>query len=515
MNSVIPYQEILSESAIIELHERCDVDLEYDEPIKISPYIGNYSFICWGESDYNSHIIDRNGAFPTIKLSSRLIYKDGDIVKNDKSDKGRYRIEIFPIYQSGSDIPSGFYDFTLFRFSWKEITKVFHFVLNPELEVIAEFMDEHLFCTTFENYDKCEIFTERAFYFPLSNRDYLIFSQEAIVNCDDSDFQTEYFEALHPNVLYDESPDFRELIREAEYAKQNYIPLFEHEYSEEEWAEFVKDEEDFICKFHDEETSSDYYLRESFVKSFGIIDCKIKAEVMLYPFTDEKQYVEKILSERLRMQNDFDMYYYEMGCGWDFLDNTYKGVVLHNRFMITPRFKGLSIKYMSKYYSTELIKLIKAGRFLIPSRFLSEITNNELRLLICMLQEVHLDFDPIRSINDRLKSHERYGLVSTFQDKTINEIIHIKGGTKYLRWMMLHNSIKIENLVLQNLHDNSNDPVEKYCYNILMSVSNDIEVAVKDHESLEAKIREEYIVESANKEFYDMMSDMNMFGNID
>lgn len=175
----IPYQQILTENIISELYEKCEIDLDEDL-VNISSYIGNYALIQWGNKDFTdeegSQIIDRKGNFPTIKLSSQLMYKNGEIEKLDNNDKGSYYFSFSYIYQSNQVI-SGFYHLEITRYSNKrgESLKYLHFVLSPELNVIADFIDERLFPVEYDGYKKCEVYIEREFYFPNSNRDFMIF----------------------------------------------------------------------------------------------------------------------------------------------------------------------------------------------------------------------------------------------------------------------------------------------------------------------------------------------------
>lgn len=513
--SITPYQEVLSENIITELYEKFEVDLRYDKPINFSSFIGNYALVSWNDYyDYNSFIIDRKGNFPIIELSSQLTYKDGEIVKTEKLDNGTYFYEITPICQS-NHIQSGFYHFKVIRwYSNKqgENRTFLHFILNPELKVIAEFIDNCFYPVEYDGFKMCEVFVERSFYFPSSDRNYLIFSQKTIVDCVDDDrkdeFYSEHIEYIAPNEYgveaYMTKGDF------AEYYNSLY---YEYEWSEEDWSKIVEDEDNNVCEIYDDKDSSNYGLTDYFAESYGIIDCKIKAETMLYPFTYEQKCVEKIISARLQLSEDFSKY--GMLHGWRLVDNHYEGPILNNRFMVDPRFRGLSLKYMSKYYSKELVNLVKWGHILIPSNFLSEISSYPLYLEICMLQECHLEFASIKSVGDKLKSVEKYGLISMFQNKTIEDIVHIKGGTKYLRRLMLCGRIDIEKTVLQDLFENSIDSIEQKCYEILISVYDYIDMHKEDVSNAIDKDLEEYVINGMNKEFDDLISDMGAWYIID
>jgi hypothetical protein len=101
-----------------------------------------------------------------------------------------------------------------------------------------------------------------------------------------------------------------------------------------------------------------------------------------------------------------------------------------------------------------------------------------------------------------------------FQNKTIKEIVHIKGGTKYLRQLMLKGKLDIDKTILNKLSNLSIDPIEKKCYDILISVSNDIENCIEQDYSFFKKSLEDYCIDSCNDEFNDLMSDMGAWGNI-
>lgn len=515
-DQTIPYQQILTESIISELYEKCEIDLDEDL-VNISSYIGNYALIKWGKKDFipgygfritdeeGSQIIDRKGNFPTIKLSSQLIYKNGKIEKLDNNDKGSYYFSFSFIYQSNQVI-SGFYHLEITRYSNKrgESSKYLHFVLSPELNVIADFIDERLFPVEYDGYQKCEAYIEREFYFPNSNRDFMIFSQETKVKCESNFFDPEEY-----NDCIEEINDYD--------IKEYYRSLyFEDEWDEDEWNVMVESGEYNICNFFDNHDCTEYKenIADYFIKSYGIIDCKIYSEKILLPFTNEEKYVEKIILDRLNLINEFSKYGYVLKNGWGVIGDKYNGLILENRFMPVPRFKGLSLRYMSRYYPNELINMVKREHILIPTKFLSEIISYELYLEICILQESHLDYKNIYNVKDKLISLEKHGLVSMFQNKTIKEIVHIKGGTKYLRQLMLNGKLDIDKTILNKLSNLSIDPIEKKCYDILISVSNDIENCIEQDYSFFKKSLEDYCIDSCNDEFNDLMSDMGAWGNI-
>ena len=118
-------------------------------------------------------------------------------------------------------------------------------------------------------------------------------------------------------------------------------------------------------------------------------------------------------------------------------------------------------------------------------------------------------------IDDTLSSNELYGIVSTYQGKTLRQIVYSKGGTKHLVNLLKFSNLNIEKDVVEELIDNTENELESKCYNILLSVIEDIEYREEEYNNWVQQQWEEQMNKDIQREFDDMMDDFDAWGNID
>lgn len=248
---------------------------------------------------------------------------------------------------------------------------------------------------------------------------------------------------------------------------------------------------------------------------YGIIDCKIESCRQLMPFTDKLSIVINMIHDRKREQQDNEKYRW-YGQGWDYDNKFFNGYMLESKFLrYPPHIKGFTLKYLYKFYPSQLKYLSDNELILIPNRFLDTLGNNELVREIRLNQERHLFYSDICSTSDTIKSSEYNGIVSSYQGKTISQIIYSKGGTKHLVGLLKFGNLNIDKSVLEKLFTNAATYIEKNCYNILLSVIKDIEYKKEQYNDWVQRQWDEYDIKEANREFNDMMHDYDAWGNLD
>ena len=177
--------------------------------------------------------------------------------------------------------------------------------------------------------------------------------------------------------------------------------------------------------------------------------------------------------------------------------------------------KGFSLNYVIKFYPEILKRLIDTETVIIPNKLLNKQKDNELTRYIRLKQEEYLKYSPIKSVDDTLKSDEKYGLISSYQGQTLRQIIYSREGTKYLVNLIKHTNLQISKGVVLELINNSNNQIETNCYNIILSVLEDIEYQQElENDWIQQKMHEDNVRE-ANREFDDMMNDFDAWGNLD
>ena len=436
---------------------------EEESYFKYDDFIDGFALIFYGEDMYDpfgnnySNIIDTNGNFIDILLDKNIKYSNGKIVKLKNDDKGAYGFEISRILEykkngsTSSSIETAFFVIKVLKYDNDNLD--LYYVINPQLDVIANFTDTAV--RPWDNYDPqdCCTPTSRRFFFINEEREFLIF------------------------------------------AKDKHIEAF-----------------DGVDVFAD--TSSQY----------GIIDCKIKSAKQLLPFTDDYSEVCSIVRDRYWEEKDLRISPYQSislyGRGWDDDDEYFHGYILDDEIFDYPiRFKGYTLKYVYEFYPDRLEWMSENDIILIPNRLLDILGTSKLTREIRLNQEIHLSYSKIQSVSDCLNSTEYKGIISSYQGKTISQIIYKKGGTKHLVGLLRSGKLEIDRQVLEDLSKNAFNDIEEKCYSILISVIDKIESEREQYDDwIQRKMDEDYIedyIREANRQFNDMMDDFDAWGNID
>lgn len=481
-----PFSDVLSDEQIHNLHVRCGYDENSRESYFIcNDFINGYALIYYGEGDveYGTHysnVIDTNGNFIDVTLDRNIKYSNGKIIKLNDNEKGRYYFEISRIREVGRNIGAYFSDIDTDFFVIK-VTKCLkgyendtYYVINPQLNVIATFLESNMWGQEFNDRNNiCH--TECDFYFINEERDFLIFSQKIIGDSE---------EIMQKIVIkYKDKLDFKS--QYTSISSEKYIP-------------------------HSENCIVFYWI------CYGIIDCKIKSAKQLQPFTDNNSVVKHIIQHRQENNENQRFLSHSYGQGWDYEDKHFYGYIMYDeRFRYPLRVKGFTLKYLYEFYPNRLEWMSDHGLILIPNNLLDTLGNSEITRHIRLNQEMHLSYSKIESVSDCLSSTEYNGIVSSYQGKTISQIIYKKGGTKYLACLLKAGKLYIEKSVLEELLKNAFNDIEEKCYGILISTINNIELKKERYNDwLQRRIDEDNIIE-VNRQFNGMMSDFDAWGNID
>ena len=524
-----PFNEVLSKEQIHNLYVKCNYDKNNEELyFESNDFIDGFALILYGERDIEldinySNIIDTNGNFIDILLDKNIKYSNGEIVKLKDEDKGSYFFEISRIHESKyknkqlySNQETSYFVIKVNRYPNNRdgVALDLYYVISPRLDVIATFTDTNTWENEFGGYKNCNVYTKREFYFVNEEREFLIFSQKLITNSGEDGF-FDYSDYTFDEEDYDEE-DFDEEDFDEETMKK-VIAKYKGELDEddEEYDE-IPDVEDI--NFFFEDTTNKLYkdvFKEKFHTLYGIIDCKIKSNKQLSPFTDNLSMAYNIIWKRWRADKDgqsFCMYHY----GWSFDDKRFYGYVLHDKFLqYPPRVKGLTLKYLYKFYPKKLKWMSDNEIILIPNNLLDTLGNSKLIRSIRLNQEIHLSYSAICSITDTVESSEYCGVVSSYQGKTLTQIIYTKGGTKHLVDLLESGKLEIDRNVLEDLSKNAFNDIEKKCYGILISVIDDIQLNKERYDAWAQQQMDEESIREANRQFNDMMNDFDAWGNID
>lgn len=545
-----PFTEVLSKEQIHNLYVKCN----YDENNKglyfeCNDFIDGFALILYGERDIEfgtdySNIIDTNGNFIDILLDNNIKYSNGEIVKLKDEDKGSYFFEISRIHENKyknrqfySNQETAYFVIKVKRYSNKrdDVDLDLYYVISPQLDVIATFADTNTWGNEFDGYKNCNVYTEREFYFVNEEREFLIFSQKLIANSEEDGFLDKHLAELDP-IAYDDI--MRECNPDFDSNSFNYFYhlncTFDEEDLDEETmkrviakynGELDEDDEEYDeipdvenIHFFFEDTKNELYkdvLKKFYHTLYGIIDCKIKSNKQLSPFTDNFSMAYNIIWNRWREDKD-DQRFYMYRDGWSSDNKRFYGYVLHNKFFqFPPRVKGFTLKYLYKFYPEKLKWMSDHEIILIPNKLLDTLGNSELIRSIRLNQEIHLSYSEICSITDTVESSEYCGVVSSYQGKTLTQIIYTKGGTKHLIGLLKSGKLEIDRNVLEDLSKNAFNDIEEKCYGILISVIDDIELKKEQYDAWVKQQMDEDYIREANRQFNDMMNDFDAWENID
>lgn len=552
------FSDVISELTLDDLRRRCNYyeEDEFNEfYFNYNDFVNGYSIIEYGycEGDYSfgehkSNIIDTKGSFVEIKLNDEIKYSNGDIIKLNELDKGSYSFEVHRIqelfyrYHPGkgyiieSTKDTAFFYIKVTRDSRNDETRDLYFVINSDLKVIATFTDANKWGVEYDGYKYCEVYTERKFFFINDERNFLIFTQKLIANSDENGFFKEHMYGLDPDLYYDLLrehngydgwDDERFNLYEFELDEETLKKVIEKHNNPSVSNDDVEDEEDDetpeledITFFYEDidnylykDAFSDYYR-----ELFGIINCNVPTDKQLNPFTDSIDYAINIVWDRWRCEKEIreNGHYRYYGNGWDFGNKHFYGYKMSKKFFdYPPTVKGFTLKYVLNYYPQILKRLVFDGIIIIPNKLLNTLEDNELIREIRIEQEIHLDYSSIDSIDNVIESEEKYDLISSFQGKTLKQVIYTKGGTKYLVNLLKYTNFQISKDVLTDLINDSLNQLEINCYNILLNVIEDMEYQEELRQDYIRNKMEEDMLRDINQQFNDMMDDFNAWGNID
>ncbi len=475
------FLDVISEKQLDDLRRRFNYyeDDEFNEfYFRYNDFINGYSIIeyGYGEEDFifgehKSNIIDTEGRFVEIKLNNEIKYINGDIIKLNEADKGSYSFEVHRIqelfyrYNPGkgyvveSTKDTAFFYIKVTRDSYPEESCNLYFVINSDLKVIATFTDTNIWGIKYDGYNNCNVYTERRFFFIDEERNFLVFTQKLMANSDERGFFEEHMYDLNPDLYHDQMQEFgcydgwddeRFNLYEFELDEETLKKVIEkHHNSTVSNGDDEDDEDDETPELEDitffyEDINNDLYKKvfsDYYRELFGIIYCHVPTDKQLIPFTDSIDYVINIIWNRWRCEKEIkeNGHYNYYGNGWDFGNKHFYGYVMSEKFFdYPPTVKCFTLKYVLNYYPQILKRLVFDGIIIIPNKLFNTLEDNELTREIRIEQEIHLDYSPIDSIDDVIESDEKYDLISSFQGKTLKQVIYTKGGTKYLVNLLIH-----------------------------------------------------------------------------
>lgn len=452
-DNILDFEDVLSEEQQAKVRSMCEDTLMLmpgDIPyFEAGSFVNNLCIISYGdEYEPNTILIDSNGDFADIELNKYLKISDGKIVTSNPNDYGTYYYSIHRILQNKSEFDNtkhqtwesiisnttsdetSFLAIKVTRLTSHEDSPVLTFVIDSKKNVIANFSDLDLY-KKIEGYGLCHVYIERDFFFLTKERDFLVFSQKLMAK-----------QGREQTPLYD--IDF------IEEELSNQKPICEWEVDEDEWQEKL--------------------IHEYYNPFYGIIDCNNFANGQLFPITNDLIIIDEIIHNRyneIASLEKGDIYY---GYGWSDDNKDFYGEIMSNGQMYYPTWlKGLGIRYAFKFYPKLIIQYVQKEKILIPNDILETFDNNEYLREIQMLQEQHLQFKSISSIDEPLRSSDYMGITSTYNGMTLDEIVYERGGTKYLVYMIRHANLEIDANAMYDLKQNALNAIELKCYNIILA----------------------------------------------
>ena len=446
------FEEVLSERQQAKVYSICKnlysmckdlfekEDMHYFEA---GLFINNLCIVSYGGDWHEPHtiLIDDKGDLVDVDLDKSLKMSKGKIVTLTSEDNVGYFYDIYRIPQKthylwgwGSEV-NGNTETSYIAIKITHYTKGDYsgstFIIDSKKHVVANFLNLDTY-KDIEGYGICHVYMEREFFFLTDERYFFVFSQRLMVEKDNN-----------PIYGWDMIDDMK-----GEYFKES--PKCEWKMDEDEWIETLQ--QDFFETF------------------YGIVDCSNFASGQLLPITNELSTVEEIIHDRCNKINPCEeLPIYNQG--WSDDDMDFKGEIIDNGLLYdnVTRLKGLSIRYAFKYYPELVLKSVQEEMILIPNDVLDTLDNNEYLRNIHILQEQHLQYNCISSIHDSLRSSDAFGITSMYNGMTLDEIVHHKGGTKYLVNMIEKTNLEIDTNVLYELKQRASDCIEMKCYDILVT----------------------------------------------
>lgn len=497
------FEDVLNEEQIKKLKSNCygtsvlSDDIPNDFYFEPGIFMNGLCLIKYGEIyDPTTKIIDSNGTFIDIDLNDQVKISHGELLSLKPNEHRFYYYTVDSIYQMDPIHQSEFDETPFYVLTVHEDNAIYEtFIIDSSRKVIARFSDKERWVEEVGNIRHFHSFVDRSFYFVTENRDFMVFSQR--MNTEHKGSSIYYF---------DEDP-FEDVL-DSFYENQ----ICEWEMEEEEWNSILLDNKD------------DYY---------GIIDCNRFAKGQLIPITNNPYLIESIIKDRnternndfrvkilenkgngwnncpyliesiivnrnIERNNDFRVKFLEhQGKGWSDDDKYFYGDIIDGEGPLVYPYNliGVSLKYAFKFYPNSILYLVKTGQILIPNHILEDLGENEVLEKIHIIQEQHLEYNSISSINDKLHGSDKFGIIScSYEGLTLPEIIYTKGGTKFLVNMIRHSNLRIDIEVLHTLIEQTSNQLEKKCYNILLCHI----LKIKEAEDIrkEAQSRKLYLYES-------------------
>ena len=431
-DTISKFEDVLSEEQQEKVRSICKNTLELmpgDIPyFEAGSFVNNLCVISYGE-EYEpcTILIDNKGNLVDIDLDKFLKMSDGKIISLNPNDYGTYHYTIHRILQnksifdntkpqtwesifsnSASD-ETAFLAIKVTHFTFCDDSPSLTFIIDSKKNVIAKFSDLDIY-KDIEGYGLCHVYIERDFFFLTKERDFLVFSQKLMAE-----------QGREQTPLYD--IDF------IEEKLSNQEPICEWDVDEDEWKEKLTHE---------------YYN-----PFYGIVDCQNFANGQLFPITNNLIIIDEIIHDRyseITSLGNGTIYY---GYGWSDGDKVFYGEIISNGQLYYPTWlKGLSIRYAFKYYPKLILQYVKKEMILIPNNILETLDNNEYSREIQILQEQHLQYKSISSMDEPLSSSDYLGITSTYNGMTLDKIVYEKGGTKYLVNMIKYANLEIDTNVI-------------------------------------------------------------------
>ena len=515
-------EDILSEEQIQTLQNQCNYDPDdHSQIFEIDDFVNGYALLRWGDQysvygGQSTAIIDSNGNFKTITLDKNVKLQGNLIVKLQDNDRGSYNCVITRIpelfYKQefkglrinkrketaffSIEVERSYFDYN----TRKHLSTINHYIVNPQFEVIEIFTDTDKWGVDYDGYQNCHEYTERDFFFINEERRFIVFHQKRMVDSEDRNFYHKHMAELDPEAymeyMDEMAPGFGDFFDEPYHVnewdlgeeeiekailKSEKVTIWDEDEDEDDDIPNLED----IRFFFDEPHNPLYKdaFEEYYRELYGIIDCANQSSKQLMPFTDSLDVVTEIIWDRWRQRKEYEerLCLFRYSNGWSYENEHFHGSVLHNKFFDYPNnVKGLSLKYVYKFYPKLLLWCSDNEFILIPNKILNSIGNNEISRKIRINQEKHLTYAPIETEDDIIKSSEYNGVISTYQGKTLTEIIHSKGGTKHLVGLLEYSNLKIEKTALNALIEDSEDSIERKCYYMLLSIIERAEERVRE-----------------------------------
>lgn len=201
---------------------------------------------------------------------------------------------------------------------------------------------------------------------------------------------------------------------------------------------------------------------------------------------------------------------------------TFRGLVIRKRKdkLEYGEFAGWKVEDLIFYYPSYILQQVLDGKIFIADNFFRK---NRFRLtktekLIRLHQERHLLFERINFIDDVITTYNNFDdgtkFSSLYEGKNLEEIIYDYKDINYIISLTGSGSLEIEKRILEDAIENGYSEYSAILHSI---ESLEEEIAEREREEWERTQweMEQDEISQANRNFEDMMNDLNAWGNID